>query len=127
MKIGAGVAGIVLGIFSLLYVGFLGGMVGAGLGWLGSVGPQSDANIIRSANVISVLSWLAPLLSIIGGIVTFSSPRVGGALLAASAFSHWHLLGFGFIGKMFVLPIGATAALHFSLVLQLRLIRGQAQ
>jgi hypothetical protein len=61
--------------------------------------------------MVSMLSWLAPLLTIVGGIVTFSNQRVGGIILGAGAFLHWYLLGFGQIGKLFVLPIGATAAL----------------
>jgi ankyrin repeat protein len=110
MKISAGIAGILLGIFSLTYVGLFGSMIGTGAGWLGSMGPQGNL-ISNWAGMVSTLSWLAPLLAIIGGIVTFSKPSAGGVLLAASAYLHWHLLGFGQVGKLFVLPIGATAAL----------------
>jgi len=110
---GAGIAGILLGIFSLLYVGLFGGMIGSVAGWLGSLGPYGNSTITNWASVVSILSWLAPLLAIIGGIVTFSNPRAGGIVLAASAFLHWYLLGFGMIGNLFVLPIGAAALLAF--------------
>jgi hypothetical protein len=62
-------------------------------------------------NVVSIISWVAPLLAIVGGIVTFSNPRAGALLLAASAGLLWYLLGLGLIGKIFVLPIGAAAVL----------------
>jgi len=113
MKLGAGIAGILLGLFSLLYVGLFGGLIGAGAGWLGSIGPANSA-IINWASEVSLLSWLAPLLAIIGGIVTFSNPRAGGVMLAASACLLWYLIGLGMIGKLFVFPIAAAAILAFS-------------
>lgn len=113
MKISAGIAGILCGMFSIAYVGIFGGMIGSAAGWLGSLGPQGNSTISNWAGVVSTLSWLAPLLALIGGIVTFSIPRAGGVVLAASAFLHWYLLGFGTIGNLFVLPIGATAVLAF--------------
>jgi hypothetical protein len=61
--------------------------------------------------MVSIISWLAPLLAIIGGIITFSSPRLGGIILGGSAFLLYYMLGLGAIGKLFVLPIGATAVL----------------
>lgn len=112
MKIGVGIAAILLGIFSLLYVGLFGSMIGSAAGWLGSLGP-GNSTISNWASVVSALSWLAPLLAITGGIVTFSNPRAGGAVLAVSAFFLWYLLGFGMIGNLFVLPIGAAALLAF--------------
>lgn len=112
MKIGAGIAGILLGIFSLLYVGLFGGMIGSAAGRLGSLG-TGNSTISNWASVVSLLSWLAPLLAIMGGIVTFSNPRAGGVLLASSAGLLWYLLGFGMIGNLFVLPIGAAALLAF--------------
>jgi len=112
MKVGAGIAGILLGLFSLLYVGVFGGMIGAGVGWLGSVGP-GNSTVTLWASMVSLLSWLAPLLAIIGGILTFSNPRAGGVTLAISATLLWYLLGLGTIGRLFVLPIGAAALLAF--------------
>ena len=112
MKIGAGIAGILLGIFSLTYVGIFGSMVGSAAGWLGSI-PFQGNNLGSWADMVSMLSWLAPLLAIIGGIVTFSNPRAGGVLLAASACLLWYLLGLGTIGTLFVFPIGATAVFAF--------------
>jgi hypothetical protein len=113
MRIGAGIAGILLGMFALLYVGVFGGMVGSATGWLGSLGSR-NSTITNWASVVSLLSWLAPLLAIIGGVVTFSNPRAGGVMLAASACLLWYLLGLGMIGKLFVFPIGAAAVLAFS-------------
>lgn len=110
MKIAAGIAGILLGIFSLTYVGIFGTMVGAAAGFLGSI-PFQGNNLGGWAEMAKMLSWLAPLATIVGGIVTFANPLVGGIILGVSAFLHWHLLGLGLIGKLFVLPIGATAAL----------------
>jgi Ankyrin repeats (3 copies)/Inhibitor of vertebrate lysozyme (Ivy) len=110
MKIGAGIAGILLGIICLLYVGVFGGLIGAGAGWLGSIGP-GNSTITSWASGVSLLSWLAPLVTIIGGIVTFSNPRAGGVILGASAFLLWYLLGLGMIGTLFVIPIAATAVL----------------
>jgi len=113
MKISAGIAGILLGIFSLTYVGLFGGMIGTGAGWLGSLGPHGNSTITNWAGMVSTLSWLSPLLAIVGGIITFSIPRFGGGILAVSAFLHWYLLGFGTIGNLFVLPLGAAALLAF--------------
>lgn len=110
MKIAAGIAGILLGIFSLTYVGIFGSMIGSAAGLLGSI-PFRGNTLGPWAEMVSMLSWLAPLATIVGGIVTFSNPRVGGIILGASAFAHWYLLGFGVVGKLFVLPIGATAGL----------------
>lgn len=110
MKIGAGIAGILLGILSLLYVGIFGGMLGV---VVGATNPLHDSNVAAWASMVSLLSWLAPLLAIAGGIVTFSKPRVGGIVLAASACLLLYLLGFGFVGKVFGLPIGAAAILAF--------------
>ena len=110
MKIGAGIAGILLGSIALLYIGLFGGIVGSAATWLGSLGP-GNSSVSDWGTVVSIISWLAPLLAIVGGIVTFSNPRVGGVLLAASACLLWYLLGLGMIGKIFVLPIGAAALL----------------
>ena len=110
MKIAAGIAGILLGIFSLTYVGIFGSMVGAAAGWLGAI-PFEGNTLGGWASMVKALSWLAPLLTIVGGIVAFSNPLIGGMILGVSAFLHWYLLGFGQVGKLFVLPIGTTALL----------------
>ncbi|MHB1668746.1 hypothetical protein [Thiomonas sp.] len=110
MKIAAGIAGILLGLLSLMYVGIFGSMVGSAAGWLGSI-PFQGNNLGPWAEMVSMLSWLAPLVTIVGGIVTFSNPRVGGIILGVGAFLHWNLLGLGQAGKLFVFPIGAIAAL----------------
>jgi hypothetical protein len=110
VKVLAGIAGILLGIFSLTYIGIYGSIIGASAGWLGSLGP-GNATISNWAQMVSIISWLAPLLAIIGGIITFSSPRLGGIILGGSAFLLYYMLGLGAIGKLFVLPIGATAVL----------------
>jgi hypothetical protein len=110
MKLGAGIAGILLGILSLLYVGLFGGIVGA---VVGATNPLHNSNVAAWASMVSLLSWLAPLLAITGGIVTFSNPRIGSLLLAVSACLLLYLLGFWFVGKVFGLPIGAAALLAF--------------
>lgn len=110
MRIAAGIAGILLGMFSLAYVGIYGSMVGSAAGLLGAI-PFQGNTLGSWAETVKVLSWLAPLATIVGGIVTFSKPSVGGLILGVSALLHWHLLGFGQAGKLFVLPIGATAVL----------------
>jgi len=105
MKIGAGIVAILLGMSSLSYIGLFGGVVGSTAGWLGSWGPHGNS-LSDWAAIVSVLSWLAPVLAIVGGIITFSSPEFGGVILAASAFAHWYLLGFSTIGNLFVVPCG---------------------
>jgi len=114
MRIAAGIVGILLGISSLAHIGLFGGMLGAATSWLGS-GPWShgDSRVSNLGQLISVLSYLSGLLAIVGGIVAFSNTRLGGIILAVSAFSHWYLLGFGIIGKIYVLPIGVAAAFAF--------------
>ena len=110
MKIGAGLTAILVGMSSLFYVGVIGGMIGHAAGWLGSVGPPSQG-LNDWAAMVSTLSWLSPLLAIVGGIVTISAPRFGGVIIAGSAFAHWSLLGSGIIGNSFVLPLGAASLL----------------
>jgi hypothetical protein len=97
-----------------MYIGLFGGMLGSATSWLGS-GPwaHGDSSVNTLGQMISLLSYLSGLLAIVGGIVAFSNTRVGGIILAGSAFSHWYLLGFGVIGKVFILPIGAAAAFAF--------------
>ncbi len=114
MRIAAGIVGILVGISSLSYIGLFGGLLGSATSWLGS-GPWShgDSTVTNLGQMISLLSYLSGLLAIAGGIVAFSNTRVGGIILAASAFSHWYLLGFGVIGKVFILPIGVAAAFAF--------------
>jgi len=80
MKIAAGIAGILLGIFSLTYVGIFGTMVGAAAGFLGSI-PFQGNTLGGWAEMTKMLSWLAPLATIVGGIVTFANPLVGGVIL----------------------------------------------
>src|ERR1019366_2602750 len=112
MKIGAGIAGILLGMFSLTYVGIFGSMAGSAAGILGSI-PFRGNNLGGWAQMVSMLSWAAPLATILGGIVTFSKPSLGGVILAGGALAHWYLLGLGTVGMLFVLPIGGTALLAF--------------
>ena len=114
MKIAAGIVGILIGITSIIYIGLIGGIVGSATSWLGS-GPwaQGDTRVNDLGQLISLLSYLSGLLAIIGGIVAFSNPLVAGIILAGSAFSHWYLLGFGVVGKVFILPIAAAAFFAF--------------
>ena len=114
MRIAAGIVGILVGIFSLFYIGLFGGLLGSATSWLGS-GPWShgDSTVTNLGQMITLLSYLSGLLAIVGGIVAFSNTRLGGIILAASAFSHWYLLGFGIIGKIFVLPMSAAATFAF--------------
>lgn len=114
MRIAAGIVGILFGIISLSYIGLIGGMFGSAVSWLGS-GPWAQGNTTVSTwgQLVSLLSYLSGLLAIVGGIVAFSSTRLGGIILAGSAFSHWYLLGFGVIGNVFILPIGTAAAFAF--------------
>lgn len=97
MKSGAGYLGIMLGLFSLVYLGIFGGVVGSAAGWLGSLAPQLSVSgeITQWAGMVTLISWLAPLLALSGGAITFSNGRLGGALLAGSAGLHWYLLGIG--------------------------------
>jgi len=114
MKIAAGIVGILIGIASIIYIGLIGGVIGSATSWLGS-GPwaQGDTRVNDLGQLISLLSYLSGLLAIIGGIVAFSNPLVAGIILAGSAFSHWYLLGFGVVGKVFILPIAAAAFFAF--------------
>ena len=114
MRRAAGIVGILVGINSLLIIGLYGGFIGSATSWLGS-GPWShgDSSVNNLGQMISLLSYLSGLLALVGGIVAFSNTRLGGIILAGSAFSHWYLLGFGFIGKVFVLPVAAAAAFAF--------------
>lgn len=99
MKIAAGIAGILLGLFSLLYVGVYGSMIGSAASMLGAI-PFPGNNAGAWGESVKLLSWLAPLVTLAGGIVTFSNPQVGGTLLAIGAGLHWYLLGFGQAGKL---------------------------
>ena len=101
---------ISLGLFSLMYVGIFGAIIGGGAGFLGSLGPAGNAVSSWGSNVQG-LSLFAPLLAIGGGIVTLGNPIIGGLVLGVSAFLHYQLLGVGSIGQLFVFSIGATAAL----------------
>ena len=114
MKIAAGIVGITIGITSIIYIGLIGGIVGSATSWLAS-GPwaQGDTRVSDLGQLISLLSYLSGLLAIIGGIVAFSNSRIAGIILAGSAFSHWYLLGFGVVGKVFILPIAAAAFFAF--------------
>jgi hypothetical protein len=114
MKIAAGIVGITIGITSIIYIGLIGGIVGSATSWLGS-GPwaQGDTRVNDLGQLISLLSYLSGLLAIIGGIVAFSNPLLAGIILTGSAFSHWYLLGFGVVGKVFILPIAAAAFFAF--------------
>lgn len=113
MRIGAGLTAILIGIYSLFYVGLFGGMLGSTVGWLASVGPHTgaDQTIRNWGDSVYVLSIASPLLAIIGGIITFGIPQLGALIIGASAFAHWSLLGAGFVGQFFVYPLGAAAIL----------------
>ena len=115
MRIAAGIVGILIGISSLFYIGIFGGFLGSATSWLGS-GPWTHGgsnSVSNLGQLITFLSYMSGLLAIVGGIVAFSNTRIGGIILGVSAFSHWYLLGFGVIGKVFILPIAAAAAFAF--------------
>jgi len=78
MKFAAGLIGILMGIFSIGYVGIYGGIVGSAAGWLSSWGPANNS-LSDWADMVKLLSWVAPLLSIGGGAIAFGSPRFGSA------------------------------------------------
>lgn len=112
MKIGAGVVGILLGIYSLAYVGLFGGLVGGAAGWVGATfGPPGNNDVSSWAQTVQVLSWLCPVSALIGAIITFSYGGVGGTILIVSAGLHWQLLGFGAIGNLYIYSLGATGLL----------------
>jgi hypothetical protein len=126
MKTAAGIIGLIIGVFSLMYVGVFGAITGSAAGWagsavswLGSHGPSGNSvaaggsSISDWAEMVKLLSWLAPLLAISGGGLSFRVPLLGGLLLAGSAFCHYQLLGFGSIGNLFILSLGVAAVLAF--------------
>jgi len=111
MKTGAGITAILIGLNSLAYALYL-NWLGSAAGWLGSFGPPGGA-LNDWAQMAQILSWLTPLLTLVGGIVTFGNPILGSFFLAASTFCFWYILGLSSVGQMFVLPTGATAVLAF--------------
>jgi hypothetical protein len=64
-----------------------------------------------NGELIRALSIGMPILALVGGGVCGGNPTIGGALLIVSALGHWYLLGFGTIGAIFILPIGAAGVL----------------
>lgn len=112
MRFAAGLAAISIGSIWLIYVGIYGGMVGSAASWLGSIGPGSR-ELSQWGQVVQLLSWLGPITTIAGGIITFPNPRLGGILIGISAGLLLYLMGFGFIGKVFVIPLAVIAVLAF--------------
>jgi len=98
MKIAAGVIGLVFGLISITYVAFYGAMLGSVVGWFATSGSSTS----EWADMVKMLSWLAPLCAIAGGAFCFKRPGWGSALLAASALCHYQLMGFGSIGNTFI-------------------------
>lgn len=113
MKIAAGVIGLVIGFISLIYIGLLGGMVGSALAWGASFGPPGNADT-GWAEMVKLLSWLAPLVVLAGGGATFANAKLGTGLLGLGAFLHWYLLGFGGLGNVFIFPTLLAAGLAFT-------------
>lgn len=112
MKYAAGITAILGGLGSLTYIGIYGYMIGSAASFLGSFGQTGNA-VSSWGSWISTLSWVTPMLAVVGGMVTFANPALGGVLLAGSTFACWELLGFGSIGRMFVIPIGASSVMAF--------------
>lgn len=112
MRIVAGIVGIVIGIYSLLTVGFPGSLLGHGVSWLGHLlsigGPASWGDWIHA------LSWAAALLAILGGALCFAFPAIGGVLLAASIAAHVALFGANTMGARFEIPL--AIAVIFALI-----------
>jgi hypothetical protein len=114
MKVGVGIAGILLGIFSLASVGLFGSLLGGSAAWLGSVSRDngiSDLGLTNWAVMVQSLSLLCPLLTLAGGVIMFRNPAFGAVLLGVGAFLHRVLLGSGTLGLLFFVMIGATAVL----------------
>lgn len=110
MKIAAGIIGLLLGLLSFSYIGLFGSVIGSSASWLGSFGPSGN-DVENWGETVKVLSWLAPLLALCGGALCFKFPKLGGALLVGSVICHYQLLGFGSLGKMFVIPGVLASAL----------------
>jgi hypothetical protein len=112
MKVAAGIIGIIFGLVSLIYIGIFGSVIGTGASWLGSLGSLPSVSGIQNwGDTVQILSWLAPVLAIVGGALTFRFPIFGAIVLAISAFCHWSLLGSGAIGNLFAIPIAIAAGL----------------
>lgn len=110
MKIGAGLIGILLGLYSLETVAFMSAFIGGSAMFVGSMDPHLHS--ISSWGLgVRLLGFACSLSALAGGAVTFSRPKIGGTLLAASAFLHLVFLGFGTLGSVFVLGIGLAATL----------------
>jgi len=81
MKIAAGIIGLITGFLSLMYVGVFGGLIGSAAGWLSSFDPNGG-ELSSWASMVKTLSYVAPVLLLAGGGVTFARPPFGGILLA---------------------------------------------
>jgi hypothetical protein len=89
MRIAAGIVAILMGTGNLMVVALYGGMIGSAAVWFGSLGP-GNPSLSDWGSVVQFLSWMAPLLTIAGGIITFSHPRIGGVILGVAASAVWY-------------------------------------
>lgn len=102
MKTGALILGIIGGLIALLY-----GLVGYGIGSLGS------ATGTEGSGVVMLVSIALPLAALIGAGMVKAKPAIGAALMAIGAIGFVLILGFNFFSLIPVVLLGLGALLGF--------------
>jgi hypothetical protein len=102
MKTGALVMGIIGGLIALVY-----GMVGYGLGDLGSSLGVKDSGMVK------FLSLGLPIAGLIGAGIVKAKAVIGAALMGIAAIGIVFILGFNFFSLIPVVLLGLGALLAF--------------
>ena len=102
MKTGALVLGIIGGLIALIY-----GLIGYGLGSLGSVAGAEGAGLVK------FISIGLPVAALIGAGMVKAKPIIGAPLMAIAAIGFVLILGFNFFSLIPVVLLGLGALLGF--------------
>lgn len=98
MKTGAGIVGILFGIFAFMTFGM----------YFGGAGAIAEASGDSAGATDKFVGLGIPLLAVAGGAVSFGQPQIGGLLMLASAAGMLFKTDAGFFGLAIGLPVAVA-------------------